>query len=408
MSCLSKSAKKRDYRSLFLSNPKNHQLDNNLKNLTKALADRRSNESYVAFRGNGSGPDLARLLHSTVFASPPEHHEIIAGLKIPGPVTEYLNQVHYFWKDYTEAHEKMYSRAEELKKKRQWIENLLRVHHHNEEARAGRHSYFLRANHLSDLNIREYMRRMVRLTQSEREMADRIPRTAPKRKREDIPEEWNWVEQGFVTPARDQGSCGSCYAFSIAGSAEGQNFRRTKTLQNLSVQQLVDCSVFTGNWGCRGGSLRNALRYLLRAGGLAREEDYPYRAKRRLCHFLPWKRRVNVTSYVILPENDEEALEYAVATTGPVACSLDASPYTFQLYHKGIYDDESCSSTRVNHAMLIVGYTKDAWILKNWWGPHWGVDGYMFLRKGKNRCAVARYAGYPVVDDVPLSYDLWR
>lgn len=65
---------------------------------------------------------------------------------------------------------------------------------------------------------------------------------------------------------------------------------------------------------------------------------------------------------------------------------------------KGIYDDTSCSSTRINHAMLIVGYTKDAWILKNWWGRHWGVNGYMYLRKGRNRCAVARYAAYPVLN----------
>lgn len=60
--------------------------------------------------------------------------------------------------------------------------------------------------------------------------------------------------------------------------------------------------------------------------------------------------------------------------------------------------------------MLIVGYTKDYWILKNWWGPHWGMNGYMYLRKGKNRCAVAKYAGYPVVDDTPFTeaIALWR
>ena len=72
-------------------------------------------------------------------------------------------------------------------------------------------------------------------------------------------------------------------------------------------------------------------------------------------------------------------------------------------FSRGIYDDPNCSHTKVNHAMLIVGYTKDAWILKNWWGEHWGIDGYMFLKKGVNQCAIAKYAGYPVVDQPPFS-----
>ena len=61
---------------------------------------------------------------------------------------------------------------------------------------------------------------------------------------------------------------------------------------------------------------------------------------------------------------------------------------------QGIYDDPSCSSNVVNHAMLIVGYTPDYWIVKNWWGRSWGLDGYMHLRKGINRCGIANYAAY--------------
>ncbi|XP_023245915.1 cathepsin L1-like [Copidosoma floridanum] len=102
----------------------------------------------------------------------------------------------------------------------------------------------------------------------------------------------------------------------------------------------------------------------------------------------------NITSWTILPARDERALEAAVATIGPIAASVNASPKTFQLYHSGVYDDPACTSDKVNHAMLIVGYTKNAWILKNWWGTGWGEDGYMRLRKGKNRCGIANYAGY--------------
>lgn len=93
-----------------------------------------------------------------------------------------------------------------------------------------------------------------------------------------LPASIDWRELGFVTPPNNQKSCGSCYAFSIAHSVQGQIFKRTGKLVPLSEQQLIDCSIQTGNHGCAGGSLRNTLRYLEHSGGLMREEDYPYTA----------------------------------------------------------------------------------------------------------------------------------
>ena len=66
-------------------------------------------------------------------------------------------------------------------------------------------------------------------------------------------------------------------------------------------------------------------------------------------------------------------------------------------FSEGIYDDNECSSASVNHAMMVVGYGKDFWILKNWWGEMWGEGGYMRIRKGKNLCGLANYAAYAVV-----------
>ncbi|KAK6627316.1 hypothetical protein RUM44_009793 [Polyplax serrata] len=347
--------------------------------------------------------DVKKLNHSVLHPSvhePPGHHEIIAGVELASPVTEYLSEVHKIWQPFKAVHNKMYWTLLDLKRKKQWVENLIRIHQHNEKTRSTNSGYYLRANHLSDLNIREYIRRMLRVTKSHRDSSEPSKYSTTYVKRQlNVPEEWNWLEQGFFTPAWDQANCGSCYAFSIAASAQGQYFRKTRQLRNLSVQQIVDCSVFNGNLGCYGGSLRNALKYCTNAGGLMSADEYPYAARQKLCKYRPWHKSVNVTSYVILPEYDEEAIQEAVATVGPVACSVDASPYTFQLYHKGIYDDPNCSHHKVNHAMLIVGYTKDAWILKNWWGEHWGIDGYMYLKKGVNQCAIAKYAGYPIVDD---------
>lgn len=80
-----------------------------------------------------------------------------------------------------------------------------------------------------------------------------------------------------------------------------------------------------------------------------------------------------------------------------MAVSINASPKTFQLYSHGIYDDTACSPEKVNHAMLLVGYTPEYWILKNWWGNHWGIDGYMHLKRGVNQCGVSNFAAYAVV-----------
>ncbi|CAG2060296.1 unnamed protein product [Timema podura] len=187
-----------------------------------------------------------------------------------------------------------------------------------------------------------------------------------------------------------------------------------------SPQQIVDCSTVMGNYGCSGGSLRNTLRYLERSGGLMTASEYPYTAKQSRCRFRVNETVVHITSWAVLPARDEKALQVAIATMGPVAASINASPHTFQLYHwcmhcwngilgelddfvlyqfpsTGIYDDPSCSSDSVNHAVVVVGYTKDVWILKNWWSDKWGEDGYMRLARHKNQCGITNYAAYSIL-----------
>lgn len=93
-----------------------------------------------------------------------------------------------------------------------------------------------------------------------------------------LPASLDWRQKGFRTVEKNQKSCGSCYAFSIALSIEAQIFQRTGKLVELSEQQIIDCSIATGNHGCGGGSLRNTLKYLESTQGLMREKDYPYTA----------------------------------------------------------------------------------------------------------------------------------
>ncbi|KAJ8664938.1 hypothetical protein QAD02_006600 [Eretmocerus hayati] len=320
---------------------------------------------------------------------------VIIQAKLPADVSKRLDD---YWHMYKMEHHKTYTGRVEEARRAAWEENLLKIYHHNLLAAAGHHEYILRDNHIADLNTPEYLRELVRLTPSRQRRLDNDEMVAavlhnPK----DIPSSLDWRERGFVTKPENQRDCGSCYAYSIAGSISGQIFKQTGVVVPLSEQQLVDCSTQTGNLGCQGGSLRNTLRYLERARGLMTDATYPYTAKQGTCKYQKNLSVVNITNWAILPARDERALEAAVATVGPIAASINASPKTFQLYHSGVYDDHGCSSDVVNHAMLIVGYTPTEWILKNWWGSNWGENGYMRLKKGSNRCGIANYAAYAKV-----------
>ncbi|XP_062618884.1 procathepsin L-like, partial [Saccostrea cucullata] len=109
------------------------------------------------------------------------------------------------------------------------------------------------------------------------------------------------------------------------------------------------------------------------------------------------------TGYVkIIPHQSESALQEAVATVGPIFVAVDAGHKSFQLYKKGVYSEPACSSTKVDHGMLVVGYgsegSKDYWLVKNSWGTKWGMEGYiMMARNKKNMCGIATHASYPKV-----------
>ncbi|VVC27036.1 Peptidase C1A, papain C-terminal [Cinara cedri] len=171
----------------------------------------------------------------------------------------------------------------------------------------------------------------------------------------------------------------------------------TTLFMSHSSQQIIDCSMAYGNLGCSGGSLKNTLQYLQKVGGIMQGFDYSYKAKKTLCHFKKYKAMAQVTKISILPPYDEHILKAAVALIGPISVSINASPKTFQLYSSGVYDDPECTSNTVNHAMLLIGYTKNAWILKNWWSSKWGDNGYMYLARGRDQCAVSSYAAYATI-----------
>ncbi|XP_063992441.1 cathepsin 8-like isoform X2 [Diachasmimorpha longicaudata] len=250
--------------------------------------------------------------------------------KLPEKISEKFNE---YWHFYKANFDKAYKGKEEHRRRRIWERSLLKIYHHNLEAAAGHHTYTLRDNDIADLSSREYHKALVKLLPSrKRRISDDEIVGAVHHDPRSIPTHLDWRKLGFKTKPVNQRDCGSCYAYSIAESIAGQIFKKTGLVIPLSAQQLVDCSTITGNLGCAGGSLRNTMKYFERVGGLMAQVNYPYKARESSCKYNGDLSAANVSSWAILPAQDERALEAAVATIGPIATSINASPKTFQLY----------------------------------------------------------------------------
>jgi cathepsin L len=170
----------------------------------------------------------------------------------------------------------------------------------------------------------------------------------------DLPASVDWRTQGAVTGIKDQGQCGSCWAFSTTGSTEGAHFLKTGSLVSLSEQNLVDCSKKEGNQGCNGGLMTQAMDYIIKNNGIDTEASYPYHASTGLfCHFKAANVGATLSSYTNVQSGNESDLQ-AKAVEGPVSVAIDASHTSFQLYSTGVYYEPACSSTQYGVPLLSV------------------------------------------------------
>jgi len=221
---------------------------------------------------------------------------------------------------------------------------------------------------------------------------------------QDLPDSIDWVDQGAVSPVKNQGSCGSCWAFSTVGSLEGRAQIAKGNLQQFSEQQFVDCDQDFGDKGCRGGLMDNAFTYLMQSKGACTEESYGYHGKRDTCQIdtceigLPAS---DVTGFQDVKKKDIAALKEALSH-GPVSVAVCAMT-VFQFYFGGIVSSDLCGAM-LDHGVLAVGYGsekgKNYWKVKNSWGANWGEHGYIRLdadKGGAGQCGILKQASYPVI-----------
>jgi len=216
----------------------------------------------------------------------------------------------------------------------------------------------------------------------------------------DYPTEKNWVDDGAVTGVKDQASCGSCWAFSATGNMEGVYFVAHKKLPSLSEQQLVDCEkdcmIYPGTTekvcdeGCDGGLMPNAFTYAIREGMMT-EKEYPYKGVDQDCKYDASKATYHFSDWKFI-DADEDSMVAALNTQGPLSVGVDATYWSF--YSGGIYKS-LCSTDRMNHGVLLVGYGVENgtnyWIVKNSWGEDWGEKGYIRLVRGENKCGINNF-----------------
>ncbi|KAK8888635.1 hypothetical protein M9Y10_033367 [Tritrichomonas musculus] len=214
---------------------------------------------------------------------------------------------------------------------------------------------------------------------------------------------FDWREKGVVNNIKDQGQCGSCYAFSAIQAAESANAIATGELPSFSEQNIVDCATIVDFcYGCDGGQIYGAFDHLIKRqkGKFVLESDYPYLGVDGECQFDDLPHVGSISTYVNIIEGDENDLE-AKVQIGPVAVAIDASNWSFQLYNSGIYDEPNCISSKLDHGVGCVGYGSEDgtkyWIVRNSWGTSWGENGYIRMIWKDNQCGIASMACIPSV-----------
>jgi len=316
------------------------------------------------------------------------------------------------WSEFKAEYKKGYMGEEHDARFAVFKDNVRFIKAHN--AAADIHGFTVGMNQFGDMSRQEFKKTMLTY-QAERKVQNNVVVLDESNTASDV----DWVAKGAVTPVKNQGQCGSCWAFSTTGSTEGAYQIATGSLKSFSEQELVDCAGSYGNQGCNGGLMDDGFKYL-EAKGDALESAYSYTGKTGTCSTSKQSGAAlkvgQVTSFNDVT-SDSETQMLAAVTKGPVSVAIEADQSGFQFYKTGVFSG-TCG-TNLDHGVLVVGYGTDSgadyWKVKNSWGATWGLGGYIMLTRGNStktgrkllgggggggasgECGLLKQPSYPVV-----------
>merc|ERR1712048_493774 len=220
------------------------------------------------------------------------------------------------------------------------------------------------------------------------------------------PAKLDWTTKGATSPVKDQGSCGSCWAFSATEGIESGVFMTTGTLPPaLFTQQIIACDKTDA--GCNGGDLPSAFDYVQSAGGLDTDAHYPdtshtwgltgrCKSHNNVVQVTGYKYAVPPCEGGQCKNQDEDGLKAALNTYGPLSVCVNAN--SWNSYYGGIVKQCSGAYSQLDHCVQLVGYDTTAstpyWKVKNSWASDWGENGFIRLPMGVNSCGIADEAMY--------------
>ncbi|KAL2906332.1 Cysteine proteinase RD21A [Bienertia sinuspersici] len=276
-------------------------------------------------------------------------------------------------------------------------DNLKFIDEHNSVDRP----YKVGLNKFADLTNGEYRAMFLGARPKPDKLGRKVTLRYWPRPGDKLPKAVDWRKAGAVNHIKDQGQCGSCWAFSTVATVEAINQIATGNLTSLSEQELVDCDRAVDQ-GCNGGLMDNAFQFILQNGGLDTEEDYPYKGVDGQCDLNRKNNKVvTIDGYEDVKPYSEKALKKAVAHQ-PVSVAIEAGGRALQLYQSGVFTGHC--GTNIDHAVVVVGYGSengsDYWIVRNSWGNKWGEDGYFRMQRNTHtftgKCGIAMQPSYPV------------
>ena len=292
----------------------------------------------------------------------------------------------YSFVEYMSEYSKAYDVAEFATRRATFERNVKKIRAHN----SGESSWKMGLNEFTDWEESE-------ITQKRKGLVgrDQVLATSVHQPVADVPTEIDWRDHSVVTDVKNQGGCGSCWAFSATEALESHAAIATGTLKVLGPQQMVSCTLNPkecgGTGGCGGATQPLGLNYTAESG-LSLETDYPYTGRTGTCEKSKIKPAVGNKGVAVLISNDYGSLISAVGTKGPVAVSVAAN---WGGYEEGVFDSKC--GYEVDHGVVVVGYGTDStagrdyWIVRNSWGASWGEKGYIRIARfgdGKEPCGM--------------------